>query len=63
MTSSKFILNTLAANTDDLPRPDTNAGTIASSATTSTGLKRPVLDIADTGRISVGAAMRLPVTK
>ena len=59
MTSSTSILNTLAANTDDLPRPDA----IASGAAATTSLKRPVIDVTDTGRISFGAAMRLPVAK
>jgi hypothetical protein len=41
----------------DLPRPDT------ASAAARSALPRPLLSVTDTGRISFGAACRLPLQK
>ncbi len=59
MTYSSFTNATLAAaNTDELPRPET--------ANTNSALPQPVRsspDIADNGRIKFGAGYRLPLNK
>lgn len=63
MTSSSITTVVAASNTDELPRPDV---TSAENASGIAGLKRPtrtVQNVTDTGRISFGAAMRLPLSK
>jgi hypothetical protein len=66
MTYSINVTNTLLiSTTDDLPQPDAVVAGISAGSGVS-GLPRParlVPDIADSGRVSFGAAMRLPLSK
>ena len=59
MTAPIFVsdINSNAAN-DDLPQPDK-----ASTASRATALSQPTPGTRDTGRISFGAACRLPLVK
>jgi hypothetical protein len=57
MTNTQAVQNTLVAvNTDDLPSPD------AANAGTSVNNTGSTPDVVDSGRISFGAAARLPVS-
>ena len=57
MTVPIFVSNIdSVADNGDLPRPETAFGT-------GSVLPRPMPNVNDTGRISFGAACRLPITK
>ncbi len=67
MTNTPTILNTLVtANTDLLPRPDLRTSVISLRTASGADLPPPngcMPQIADSGRISFGAAYRLPQSK
>lgn len=64
MTTPIFVANfNLVAGNDDLPRPETAAAPASAGQHAPTVLPRPAPSVNDTGRISFGAACRLPVTQ